>query len=181
MSKFFDTIKLDVERQYFFEGKTGFHIGFFQIVIRSFSPRFMPVLIYRISHYFYRKSPVLSKVFSLFNFLVFGIEIAGKCSIGPGLFFPHTLGTVIGAEIIGARATIYHGVTLGAKEVDISYLENRRPVIGDDVVIGSGAKILGGVLIGNKVRIGANSLVIRSIPDNSTVFSPLPIVVLKDE
>lgn len=137
----------------------------FRLWIGLMSPRFLPVLLCRLAHWFFLKklSPV-AKLFSLLNFFLFGIEIAVRCPIGPGLFFPHTQGTVIGAWRIGANATIFQGVTLGAREVDFSYSESGRPLLGDDVTIGSGAKILGGVSVGDRARIGANSVVLDSIP-----------------
>jgi serine O-acetyltransferase len=181
MENTFSMLKADLERLYLFEGRIQSKIGVPQIVMKAISPRFMPVVLYRLSHRYNESFPALAKFFSLVNYQIFGLEIASRCSIGPGLFFPHTMGTVIGAERIGARATIYHGVTLGAKEVDIGYSQNRRPIVGDDVLIGSGAKILGGIEIGHGVRIGANSLVIKNIPNGATVFTPLPVVSLKDE
>lgn len=138
------------------------------------APRFVPVLFCRLAHWLYLMglSPI-AKLVSLLNFFLFGIEIAVRCPIGPGLFFPHTQGTVIGAWQIGANATIFQGVTLGAKEVDFSYREDGRPSVGNDVTIGSGAKVLGGVSLGNGVRVGANSVVLASIPaDTLAVGAP---------
>jgi serine O-acetyltransferase len=181
MEKLLMLLKADLERQLFFEGRTDIVVSTRQILTKTFSPRFMPVVIYRLSHHFHLGAPIISKAFSLMNFLIFGLEISPRCPIGPGLFFPHTIGTVIGAESIGARATIYHGVTLGATVVDIDYSQNKRPIIEDDVVIGAGAKVLGGILVGQGARIGANALVISNVPANSKVFSPLPKIVLEDE
>ena len=92
------------------------------------SPRFMPVFLCRLAHWLYlhRLGP-LAKLVSLVNYVFFGIEIAVRCPIGQGLFFPHTVGTVIGPEEIGENATIYHNVTLGAREIDIAYSAGRRP------------------------------------------------------
>lgn len=144
------------------------------------SPRFVPVLLCRIAHtlYLHRLSP-LAKVVSLINFFAFGIEISVRCPIGPGLFLPHTQGTVIGAWQIGANATIFQGVTLGAKEVDFTYTELSRPTVGDEVIIGSGAKVLGGISIANRVRVGANSVVLSNIPEAVlAVGAPARIVSL---
>lgn len=149
--------------------------------IGIFYPRFIPVLLCRLAYWFYlmRLSPV-AKFLSLVNFFLFGIEIAVRCPIGPGLFFPHTQGTVIGAWKIGCNATIFQGVTLGAKEVDFSYEEEGRPSVGDDVIIGSGAKVLGGVLIGDRVRVGANSVVLSSIPaDTLAIGAPARSVPIR--
>ena len=128
------------------------------------SPRFVPVLLCRLAHalYLLRLSP-LAKLVSLMNFFLFGIEISVRCPIGPGLFLPHTQGTVIGAWSIGANATIFQGVTLGAREVDFSYQESSRPAVGDGVTIGSGAKVLGGLTLGSGSRIGANAVVLSDV------------------
>ena len=114
----------------------------------------------------------------MINFFLFGIEIAVRCPIGPGLFLPHTQGTVIGAWRIGADATIFQGVTLGAKEVDFSYAESSRPAIGAGVTVGSGAKVLGGLVVGDGARIGANSVVLQSVP-RFTVVAGAPARVVK--
>lgn len=132
------------------------------------SPRFVPVLLCRLAHWFYRlKLGPIAKLVSLLNFFLFGIEIAARCPIGRGLFLPHTQGTVIGAWAIGENATIFQGVTLGAREVDFSYQESSRPTVGDGVTIGSGAKVLGGLTLGSGSRIGANSVVLQDIPEHS--------------
>jgi serine O-acetyltransferase len=76
---------------------------------------------------------------------------------------------VIGAWRIGSNATIFQGVTLGAKELDMRFDFKLRPEIGDNVVLGSGAKILGGIHIGDNVTVGANSVVLKSVKANSIV------------
>lgn len=134
------------------------------------SPRFIPVLLCRLSYWFHlRRLGFVSKILALLNFIVFGIEITPRTSIGKGLFFPHTQGTVIGAASIGQNATIYHGVTLGAKSMDAGFTLAMRPVIGDNVLIASGAKVLGGIEVGDGVRIGTNSVVLKSVPAGSLV------------
>lgn len=146
------------------------------------SPRFAPVLLCRLSHlmYLYKLTPV-AKVVSLVNFILFGLEVGIRCEIGKGLFFPHTSGIVIGAFSIGNNATIYQGVTIGARELDFSYLESSRPIIGNDVTISTGAVILGSVSIGDRSRIGANSVVLTSIPSDSlAVGAPARVVEDKD-
>jgi serine O-acetyltransferase len=132
------------------------------------------VLLCRLAYWFHRKRlGPFAKVTSLINFTVFGIEIAARCHIGKGLFFPHTQGTVIGAHSIGENATIYHNVTLGARDLDLAYSDDKRPVVEDDVLIASGAKIVGGVRIGTGARIGANALVLKSVPAGSVARAPL--------
>lgn len=128
------------------------------------SPRFIPVFLCRIAYWFYSVNlGSFAKFISLLNFFLFGIEIAVRCPIGKGLFLPHTQGTVIGAWRIGENATIFQGVTLGARELDFSYQESSRPVVGDNVTIGSGAKILGGLTLGSGSRVGANAVVLEDI------------------
>ena len=135
-----------------------------RIWLGIFSPRFLPVLLCRLAYWFYclNLEPV-AKLISLMNFFMFGIEVAVRCPIGKGLFFPHTQGTVIGAWRIGTNATIFQGVTLGAREVDFSYQESSRPTLGDSVTIGSGAKVLGGVILGSGSCIGANAVVLSDV------------------
>ena len=106
---------------------------------------------------------------SYLNQIIFGIEISPKCMIGPGIFFPHTSGTVIGASKIGRGVTIFQGVTLGAKQIDMKYDLALRPELGDFVVVGAGAKVLGGITLGDNVRVGANSVLLQSVPANATV------------
>jgi serine O-acetyltransferase len=135
--------------------------------LRILSPRFLPILLCRLAYSFYLLNFVhVAKFFSFLNFILFGIEISVRCPIGKGLFLPHTQGTVIGAYSIGENATIFQGVTLGARELDFSYIESSRPTVGDGVTIGAGAKVLGGLTLGSGSRIGANAVVLKSIPAN---------------
>ena len=135
-----------------------------QLWLGVLSPRFLPVLLCRLAHWFYclHLEPV-AKLVSLLNFFMFGIEVAVRCPIGRGLFLPHTQGTVIGAWCIGENVTIFQGVTLGARELDLSYQESSRPTVCDGVIIGSGAKVLGGVILGSGSRIGANAVVLSDV------------------
>ena len=137
-----------------------------RLALGCLSPRFAPVLLSRVAHWLHRLHlGPLAKLVSLCNFVVFGIEISVRCPIGRGLVLTHTQGTVIGAASIGENAIIFQGVTLGAKELDMGFTESLRPVVGNDVVIGSGAKVLGGITIGNGAIIGANAVVLKSLPD----------------
>ena len=134
------------------------------------SPRFIPVLLCRLAYSLHclRLGP-LAKVLSLVNFFLFGIEIAVRCPIGKGLYLPHTQGTVIGAWSIGDNATIFQGVTLGAKELDFSYQQSSRPSVGEGVTIGAGAKVIGGVFLGMNSRVGANAVVLHDVAPGSLV------------
>jgi serine O-acetyltransferase len=113
--------------------------------------------------------PLLPGLLTYFNLVLFGLEVAPRCEIGPGIFFPHPSGTVIGAWRIGSNVTIFQGVTLGSKELDMGFDFCQRPDIGDNVVLGAGAKILGGIHVGDHVTVGANSVVVDSVEAESTV------------
>jgi serine O-acetyltransferase len=141
--------------------------------------RFLPILLYRFSYLFYSLNiKSIAKLFSFINFFFFGIEISIRCHIGRGLFFPHTHGTVIGAWNIGENVTIFQGVTIGARELDFDYKEENRPKIQDGVIIGAGAKVIGGVTVGFNARIGANAVVIEDVPPSSlAVGVPARIIV----
>ncbi len=174
-----EVLYADLSRQYIVAGMPDKQPSILKLLVASLSPRFMPVVIFRLSHWFYlhRLSP-LAKVLSLVNFIFFGLEIAVKCEIGGGLYFPHTQGTVIGANKIGKNVTIYHGVTFGAREIDLSYTESSRPTVGDNVLIGAGAKVLGDVFLGNNSRIGANAVVLDNVPEGATAIG-IPAQIMK--
>lgn len=145
------------------------------------APRMLPNLLLRTAHKLHCLGlGPLAKLVSLFAFFLFGIEVAVRCPIGPGLFLPHTQGTVIGAERIGSDVTIYHGVTLGAREVDFGFSDGARPIVGDGVIIGSGAKILGGVTLGDGARIGTNATVIASVPAGASALGPVATLRLAE-
>ncbi len=150
-----------------------------KLCLGMLSPRFAPVLLCRLAYSSQRcRLSPLAKVFSLLNFMLFGIEIAVNCKIGPGVFFPHTQGTVIGAYSIGSNAVIYQGVTVGARDLDFTYDEDHRPVLGDDVMLGAGAKVLGGIRVGDGVTVAANAVLLMSVP-NQCVVGGVPAKILK--
>ncbi|WP_082150991.1 serine O-acetyltransferase [Chromobacterium sp. LK1] len=131
------------------------------------SPRFAPVLLIRTAQCLHAANwPRLAKLPALVNFVLFGIEVPPRMHIGPGLVLMHTQGTVLGAATIGANVTLYHQVTLGAKDIDFTYTMSMRPIVEDGVVIGSGAKVLGGVTLGQGCVVGANSVVLNDVPVN---------------
>jgi len=151
--------------------------GFFGIfeVILTYSG-FHAILLHRITHFLYKlRIPVIPRLLSFINRFLTGIEIHPAAKIGPGFFIDHGMGVVIGETTeIGENVTLYQGVTLGGTGKDTG---KRHPTIGNNVVIGAGAKILGNIRIGNNVKIGANSVVIKDVPDDSTVVGVPGIVV----
>lgn len=126
------------------------------------------VLVFRLAHYLYeRRVPVLPRLLSNLSRAITGVEIHPAAKIGPGLFIDHGMGVVIGETAeIGANATLYQGCTLGGTGFAIG---KRHPTLGDNVVVGSGAKLLGPVHIGSGSKIGANTVVIKDVPEDATV------------
>lgn len=108
-----------------------------------------------------------------------GIEIHPGATIGSGFFIDHGMGVVIGETAeIGNDVTLYHGVTLGGVNLQKG---KRHPTIGNNVVIGAGAKVLGNILIGDGSRIGANAVVVRPAPANSVVVGVPGQIVLRSK
>lgn len=108
-----------------------------------------------------------------------GIEIHPGATIGPRFFVDHGMGVVIGETAeVGSDVTLYHGVTLGGTSLNKG---KRHPTIGDRVVIGAGAKVLGAITIGADSRIGANAVVVRSVPENSVVVGVPGQVVMRSK
>ncbi len=131
-------------------------------------PGFKALIYYKISRFFYlKKFYFLSRWISYRGRRKTGIEIHPGAIIGNNLFIDHGMGVVIGETcIIGDNVIIYHGVTLGATGKDIG---KRHPNIGNNVVIGAGAKVLGNIKVGDNVKIGAGAVVLNDIRDNVTV------------
>jgi serine O-acetyltransferase len=143
------------------------------------SPRFATVYLLRTAHSLHGTPfAALSKLLSLVNFVVFGIEVPARLSIGAGLVIPHTQGTVIGAGYIGENVTIYQQVTLGAKLADNDYDISKRPYVEDGVTITAGAKVLGPVRLGANCIIGANAVVISDVPAGATAVG-VPARIVK--
>ncbi|OPY57925.1 MAG: Serine acetyltransferase [Pelotomaculum sp. PtaU1.Bin035] len=131
-------------------------------------PGFHAVLMHRIAHFFYRRGWfITARLISQFSRFLTAIEIHPGAKIGKGLFIDHGNGVVIGETAeIGDYVTIYQGVTLGGTGKE---KEKRHPTIGDNVVISTGAKVLGSFTVGNNSRIGAGSVVLKAVPPDSTV------------
>jgi serine O-acetyltransferase len=179
MSKLKQLLYSDLARQYGLEGRPDATPTFFGILCRLLHPRFLPIVLCRGSRWsLLLRIPILPKLLTYLNILLFGLEVSPRTEIGPGLFFPHTCGTVVGANCIGSCATIFQGVTLGARALDMNFDPSLRPEIGNNVLLGSGCKILGGIRIGDNVTVGANSVVIESVsPDTTVVGIPAREIV----
>ena len=126
------------------------------------------VWFYRVNHWLWMHGLKLpARFLSQAARLLTGIEIHPAAQIGERLFIDHGMGVVIGeTTIIGDEVTIYQGVTLGGTGKEKG---KRHPTIGNQVVIGAGARVLGNIEIGHNSRIGAGSVILRSVPDDSTV------------
>jgi serine O-acetyltransferase len=122
--------------------------------------------------------PLLPRLMSEVVHRITGIDIHPGATIGPGFFIDHGTGAVIGGTaIVGKDVTIYQGVTLGGTSLQ---RKKRHPTLCDNVVVGSGAAVLGDITIGENVKIGANSVVVKDVPPNSTVVGIPGRVVLQD-
>jgi len=140
---------------------------------------FHALMAYRIAHRFHKWGiPIVPRVISQLARWLTGIEIHPAAKIGKGFFIDHGMGVVIGETAeIGDSVTLFQGVTIGGTGKERG---KRHPTLGNHVVVGAGAKILGGIKVGDNVKIGANSVVLKSVPANSTVIG-VPGRIIKAE
>ncbi len=133
---------------------------------------------YRLNHWLWNHGMrLLSRWLSQVARLLSGIEIHPAAQIGRRLFIDHGMGVVIGeTSMIGDDVTLYQGVTLGGTGKEKG---KRHPTIGNGVVIGAGARVLGNIRVGDNCRVGAGSVVLRDVPDNSTIVGVPGHVVLR--
>ena len=155
-------------------------VGFFQsIKQRDPSARnFLEILLlypgvhalvwYRVAHFFFNiKLKFVARLLSNLARFFTGVEIHPGAKIGKNLFIDHGMGVVIGeTAIIGNNCTIYQNATLGGTGKQHN---KRHPTLGNNVVVGAGAKVLGNITIGNNVKIGANAIVLKDVPSDCTV------------
>lgn len=134
-------------------------------------------LAHMFSHFLYKKKLFfLARLISQLARFFTGIEIHPGATLGAGILIDHGMGVVIGETAqIGNRVTIYHGTTLGGTGKEKG---KRHPTVGDNVVIGAGAKVLGNINIGSNSKIGSNSVVINDVPKGATVVG-IPGKVVK--
>lgn len=172
MIKFFKTIKYDIDNIVKNDpaARNGLEVLFLYPVVHA-------MIFYRITHALYKKNLFfLARLLSQFARFLTGIEIHPGAQIGKGFFIDHGMGVVVGETAeVGNNVTLYHGVTLGGTGKDTG---KRHPTVGNNVIIGSGAKILGPILIGDNSKVGANSVVLKDVPENSTVVG-IPGKVVK--
>ncbi len=151
-------------------------------------PSIHALIAYRFSNNLYKKKLYfLARLISQISRFFTGIEIHPGATIGRGLFIDHGMGVVIGETAeIGDNVTLYHGVTLGGTG---KHKGKRHPTVGNNVVIGCGAKVLGPILIGDNAKIGANAVVLKDVPSGATAVgmpaknilkAPAQIINIKD-
>jgi serine O-acetyltransferase len=149
--------------------------------VALFYPGFHARLSHRLANALYRSGvPLLPRgVMHLVRFIT-GIEIHPGATIGPRFFIDHGMGVVIGETTeIGADVMLYQGVTLGGTS---THRAKRHPTLGDNVVVGAGAKLIGAIEVGENVQIGAGSVVVTNVPANATVVGvPGHVVAVRDE
>ncbi len=142
-------------------------------------PGLHAILFHRLSHKLYKKGFILlPRLVSQFVRFLTGIEIHPGAQIGDGLFIDHGTGVVIGeTAVVGNNVTIFQGVTLGGTGKQKG---KRHPTVGSNVVVSTGAKVLGNITIGDNARIGAGSVVLRDVPPNTTVVGIPGKIVIRD-
>lgn len=152
-------------------------LGFLEVILLYSG--FHAIFWHRINHSLHGlRVPLLPRFLSQLVRFFTGVEIHPGARIGPGFFIDHGMGVVIGETTeIGQNVTLYQGVTLGGTGAERG---KRHPTLGDNVVVGAGAKILGNIRIGNEVKVGAGSVVVHSVPDHCTVVG-VPAEVVRRE
>ena len=141
-------------------------------------PGFHAITMHRVLHFLYKTGlPFFPRMFSEINRFLTGLEIHPGATIGKGFFVDHGMGVVIGeTTIIGDHCVLFHNVTLGGTG---KHQGKRHPTIGNNVFIGTAATLLGPIVVGDNVKIGANSFVVmRDVPSNCTVAgTPAKIII----
>lgn len=147
------------------------------------SPGFMTVCLFRLAAACRNKGKsgrIAERFLLRLSHLLSACYISSTATIGSRFYLPHPVGIVIGRSIIGNNVTIYQNVSLGLRHSASSPLDDSYPTIGDNVTISAGAVLLGNIKIGNNSVIGANAVVLKDIPDNSTAIG-IPARVLTRE
>lgn len=163
----FENLREDTRRLRAIKSKS---FPFYVVESLLFETGYQAVVLHRVAHWFKRhRIPVLGPLVGRLSQFLTGVEIAPAAEIGPGLMISHGQGIVIGQwSRIGARATLMQQVTLGAP--GMGRLEE-MPTLGDDVFVGAGARLIGGIRIGDRTFIGTNAVVGRDVPDDHRVVA----------
>jgi serine O-acetyltransferase len=170
MSSLKQLLYSDLARQYELQGRHGVRPNLLRFLTRLLHHRFLPNVLCRTSRSAMLAGiPLIPNLLTYLNLVLFGLEITPRCEVGAGVFFAHTSGVVIGARRIGSNVSILQGVNLGAKHLDMGFDPEARPEIGDNVVLGTGCKVLGPICIGDNATIGANSVVLDSVEPGASV------------
>ena len=167
MSKAWNLLEQDFKACFDRDPAARTPLGFVEVLL-TYSG-YHALLAHRLIHSLHAtwKIPVLPRFLAQIVRFLTGVEIHPGARIGPGFFIDHGMGVVIGETTeIGESVTIYQGVTLGGTGIERG---KRHHTLGNNVVVGAGAKVLGNIAIGNNVKIGAGSVVVHPVPDNSTV------------
>jgi serine O-acetyltransferase len=137
------------------------------------------IVAHRMTHALHSwRVPFLPRALSQIAKFFTGIEIHPGAVVGRGLFIDHGMGVVIGeTTVIGDNVTLYQGVTLGGTGKESG---KRHPTLGNNVVVGCGARVLGNIVIGNDVRVGAGSVVVKDVPDHCTVVG-VPARIVREK
>ncbi|MCQ2913714.1 MAG: serine O-acetyltransferase [Alphaproteobacteria bacterium] len=135
------------------------------------------IMIYRVAHFLWEKKlTTIARLLSTIARFITGVDIHPAAVIGKRLFIDHATGLVIGeTSVIGDDCTLYHGVTLGGTTTQKG---KRHPTLGNRVIVGTGAKILGPITIGDDARVGSNAVVLKAVPNNATAVG-VPAQIIK--
>lgn len=171
MSGLRELLYSDLARQYELEGRPEVRPNVFRFLGRLLHFRFLPNVLCRTSRAAMLAGiPIVPRLLTYINLVLFGLEVTPKCEIGPGIFFAHPVGCVIGAWRVGNNVTLFQGVGLGARRTDMGFHRELRPEIGNNVILGAGCKVLGPCHVGDNVTVGVNSVVLNSVDSNRTVL-----------
>ncbi len=169
----FDNLRQDTRRLRAIKTKS---FPWYVIESLLFENGFQAVVLYRIASWFKRhRIPFFGPLFARLSILLTGVDIAPGAQIGPGLMISHGVGLVIGDRTrIGSGALLHHQATFGAPTVQKI---SQMPVVGDDAIIGAGARLIGGIKVGDRVLVGTNAVVTENVPDDAKVILDASVLV----
>ena len=129
-------------------------------------------LLYRLAHAAHRRHiPLVPLILGNLNLTLHGFDMPPHIPVGPRFYVPHPVGTVVMAQRLGAGVTLVSGVTIGMRK------EPKFPILGDDVYVGAGARVLGEITIGDRAQIGANAVVVKDVPSDSVATASVPATI----